>query len=236
MVLHVHPWRGLSILFEPGREPGQDGHDAVGSGRQAPARDHGRQALRARGPRAQELDVERVCRPLPFRGMLRRDPRSIESTKGRRRGGLAGGGTGPRCGSFVPTIWPASPSASGGPRTLRESSRRVSRARSPITGCRSWPIGSASARSGSCSRSGSMRSDLRQALDRQAAWQRARSTRSWAEKLRTAVIMRQASSALPFRSCRTTSSTPSRRMASSSSSADVNVAVRSGGRSETSSS
>lgn len=37
-----------------------------------------------------------------------------------------------------------------------------------------------------------MRSDLRQALDRQAAWQRARSTRSWAEKLRTAVTMRQA--------------------------------------------
>lgn len=37
-----------------------------------------------------------------------------------------------------------------------------------------------------------MRSDLRQALDGQAAWQRTRSKRSWAEKLRTAVIMRQA--------------------------------------------
>ena len=37
-----------------------------------------------------------------------------------------------------------------------------------------------------------MRSDLRQTLDRQASWQRARSTRSWAEKLRTAVIMRKA--------------------------------------------
>lgn len=37
-----------------------------------------------------------------------------------------------------------------------------------------------------------MRSELRRALERQAAWQRARSARSWAEKLRTAVIMRRA--------------------------------------------
>ena len=37
-----------------------------------------------------------------------------------------------------------------------------------------------------------MRSDLRQALDRQAAWQRTRCAESWAEKLRKAVIMRQA--------------------------------------------
>jgi hypothetical protein len=37
-----------------------------------------------------------------------------------------------------------------------------------------------------------MKGDLREILGRQAAWQRARSARSWAEKLRTAVIMRQA--------------------------------------------
>ena len=37
-----------------------------------------------------------------------------------------------------------------------------------------------------------MRSDLKRTLDRQAAWQRARSKESWAQKLRTAVIMRQA--------------------------------------------
>ena len=37
-----------------------------------------------------------------------------------------------------------------------------------------------------------MRSNLRETLERQAAWQRARSTQSWAEKLRRAVIMRRA--------------------------------------------
>jgi hypothetical protein len=36
-----------------------------------------------------------------------------------------------------------------------------------------------------------MRSDLRERLDRQAAWQRNRAGRSWAEKLRAAVILRQ---------------------------------------------
>lgn len=37
-----------------------------------------------------------------------------------------------------------------------------------------------------------MKSDLRQALDRQAAWQRSRARESWAEKLRTALILRDA--------------------------------------------
>lgn len=41
-----------------------------------------------------------------------------------------------------------------------------------------------------------MRDDLKERLERQAAWQRARSAASWAEKLRTAVIMRQAAVAL----------------------------------------
>ena len=41
-----------------------------------------------------------------------------------------------------------------------------------------------------------MKSDLRQALDRQAAWQRARAGASWAEKLRAALILRQAMLAL----------------------------------------
>ena len=37
-----------------------------------------------------------------------------------------------------------------------------------------------------------MKSDLRKTLDRQAAWQRARAGESWAEKLRTAVVLRRA--------------------------------------------
>lgn len=37
-----------------------------------------------------------------------------------------------------------------------------------------------------------MKSDLRKVLDRQAAWQRARAETSWAEKLRTAVVLRRA--------------------------------------------
>ena len=37
-----------------------------------------------------------------------------------------------------------------------------------------------------------MRRDLREMLDRQAAWQRARAAESWGDKLRTAVIMRRA--------------------------------------------
>ena len=41
-----------------------------------------------------------------------------------------------------------------------------------------------------------MRDDLKERLERQAAWQRARSAASWADKLRTAVIMRQAALAL----------------------------------------
>ena len=41
-----------------------------------------------------------------------------------------------------------------------------------------------------------MKDDLKERLERQAAWQRARSAASWAEKLRTAVIMRQAALAL----------------------------------------
>jgi hypothetical protein len=41
-----------------------------------------------------------------------------------------------------------------------------------------------------------MKGSLREALDRQAAWQRARAAESWAEKLRTAVILREALLAL----------------------------------------
>lgn len=41
-----------------------------------------------------------------------------------------------------------------------------------------------------------MRGDLKQALDRQATWQRARSSRSWADKLRMAVILRRAALAI----------------------------------------
>jgi hypothetical protein len=41
-----------------------------------------------------------------------------------------------------------------------------------------------------------MERDLREMLDRQAAWQRARAAKSWADKLRTAVIMRRALSAI----------------------------------------
>ena len=37
-----------------------------------------------------------------------------------------------------------------------------------------------------------MRGDLKRAFERQAAWQRSRSRKSWAEKLRTAVITREA--------------------------------------------
>ncbi len=36
-----------------------------------------------------------------------------------------------------------------------------------------------------------MRHDLRMLLARQAAWQRSRTEQSWAEKLRTAVFMRE---------------------------------------------
>ena len=41
-----------------------------------------------------------------------------------------------------------------------------------------------------------MKRDLQEVLARQAAWQRARSARTWEEKLRTALIMRQALLAL----------------------------------------
>ena len=41
-----------------------------------------------------------------------------------------------------------------------------------------------------------MKSDLRQALDRQAAWQRSRARESCAEKLRRALILREAMLAL----------------------------------------
>ena len=37
---------------------------------------------------------------------------------------------------------------------------------------------------------------MKERLERQAAWQRARSAASWADKLRTAVIMRRAALAL----------------------------------------
>jgi len=36
-----------------------------------------------------------------------------------------------------------------------------------------------------------MRSDLKEILDRQAAWQRERAGRSWAEKLSAAVVLRR---------------------------------------------
>jgi hypothetical protein len=41
-----------------------------------------------------------------------------------------------------------------------------------------------------------MKSELREALDRQAAWQRSRARESWAEKLRRALILRDAMLAL----------------------------------------
>ena len=41
-----------------------------------------------------------------------------------------------------------------------------------------------------------MKDELKQTLARQAAWQRARSAEKWAEKLHTAVVMRQALLAL----------------------------------------
>ena len=41
-----------------------------------------------------------------------------------------------------------------------------------------------------------MKSELREALDRQAAWQRSRAHESWAEKLRRALVLRDAMLAL----------------------------------------
>ena len=54
-----------------------------------------------------------------------------------------------------------------------------------------------------------MTDDLKERLERQAAWQRARSAASWAEKLRTAVIMRRA--ALALRATRPESTEGARR-------------------------
>lgn len=41
-----------------------------------------------------------------------------------------------------------------------------------------------------------MQSDLRDTLERRAAWQRGRAAESWAAKLRTAVVLRRAALAI----------------------------------------
>ena len=45
-----------------------------------------------------------------------------------------------------------------------------------------------------------MRPDLREMLERQAAWQRARAARPWAQKLRDALVLRRTLLALRRRS------------------------------------
>jgi hypothetical protein len=54
-----------------------------------------------------------------------------------------------------------------------------------------------------------VKDDLKERLERQAAWQRGRCAASWAEKLRTAVIMRRA--ALALRQAPTVSTEGARR-------------------------